>query len=64
MRKELPDIAFHRSDKGEMMIENRFDHDGCSSIRKGRRSNLNRGETLEIKSFYRHKGGNVCLNKR
>lgn len=32
--------------------------------RKGDRHIVTGVETLEIKSFYRQKGGNVCLNKR
>jgi hypothetical protein len=31
--------------------------------RKGDRIILTGAETLKIKSFYRQKGGNVCLNK-
>ncbi len=32
--------------------------------RKRDRITLTGAETLKIKSFYRQKGGNVCLNKR
>ena len=32
--------------------------------KKGDRHIVTGAETLKIKSFYRQKGGNVCLNKR
>ena len=58
------DIFESLLDRMEYVVKGIMNSAVVLQSREGDTAILTGEETLEIKSFYRHKGGNVCLNKR